>query len=84
MDEQAQKDFILGRSKGLGFNHIFVVNMDGVGYYIDEGVHREQGGEEFFYNIKHNDIFIAEPFTQERARLSCQHLSPYMMNKGKK
>ena len=78
MDEQAQKDFILGRSKGLGFNHIFVVNMDGVGYYIDEGVHREQGGEEFFYNIKHNDIFIAEPFyTGEGAALMTACVSIY-------
>lgn len=62
MDEEAQEDFLLGRSEKLGFNHLFVVNMYGTGYYIDEGVHRNQSGEDFFYNIRNNDVYITEPF----------------------
>lgn len=62
MDDEAQKDFIIGRSEQFGFNHIFIMNMQGTGYYIEENVHRNQSGEEFFYSVRNNDIYIAEPF----------------------
>lgn len=62
MKDEAQRQFILGRSEKFGFQHLFIMNMQGVGYYIDEGVHRNQAGEPFFYSVRNHDIYISEPF----------------------
>lgn len=62
MDEARQRRFLKQRAFRFGFNHIFVMNMDGIGYYIDEDVHRDQSEEEFFQNLMNNDVFITEPF----------------------
>lgn len=78
MDEDAQKEFLFGRSAKLGFSHLFIVNMQGTGYYIDENVHRNQSGEDFFYNIRNNDIYITEPFyTGEGAAIMTACVSIY-------
>lgn len=66
MDEERQKDFVLYRSRRFGFNHMFIMNKDGVGYYIDEGVHRNQKTEQFFADVMNNDVFITEPFYTEQ------------------
>lgn len=65
MDEESQKQFIKNHSKSLGFSHIFIVNTEGIGFYIDEGVYRNQKEEPFFIDIMENDIFITEPFYKE-------------------
>lgn len=62
MDESAQKSFIKGRSGKWGFTQLFIMDMEGNGYYIEEDVHRKQAGEVFFYNIKNNKIYVTEPF----------------------
>ena len=54
MDEARQRRFLKQRAFRFGFNHIFVMNMDGIGYYIDEDVHRDQSEEEFFQNLMNN------------------------------
>lgn len=46
----------------FGFSHIFVMNADGVGYYIDEGVHRDQKDEEFFELVMTEDALKTDPF----------------------
>lgn len=66
MDEARQKRFLKQRGFRFGFNHIFIMNMDGIGYYIDEDVHRDQSEEEFFQNLMKNDVFITEPFYTEQ------------------
>lgn len=66
MDEARQKRFLKQRAFRFGFNHIFIMNMDGIGYYIDEDVHRDQSEEEFFQNLMNNDVFITEPFYTEQ------------------
>lgn len=84
MDDDAQRQFILGRSERFGFNHLFIMNMQGTGYYIDEGVHRNQSSEPFFYSVRNNDIYIAEPFyTGEGRALMTACVSIYD-EKGKK
>ena len=62
MDETMQKEFIKGRSEKLGFHHIFIMRDDGTGYYIDEGVIREQGEEPFYQSVMENEVYITEPF----------------------
>lgn len=62
MDEEQQKEFLKGKSNKLGFHHIFVMRADGTGYYIDEGVIREQKDEPFFHSVMENSTYITEPF----------------------
>lgn len=62
MDEKKQKAFIEERSEKLGFEHMFVVNADGNGYYIDEDIHRDHKEDPFLADIMTNDIFVTKPF----------------------
>lgn len=62
MDQKRQRSFLYGRSKGLGFHHIFVMDTEGMAFYIDENVVRDQHKELFFDNVMYNDIYITEPF----------------------
>ena len=45
MDEEEQSKFIKSHSYAFGFEHIFIMNKEGKGYYIEEGVHRNQKDE---------------------------------------
>jgi len=62
MDIKKQYDFIKGRSQKLGFHHIFVMNTEGIGFYVETGEHKDQKAEPFFQNIMENDIYVTEPF----------------------
>lgn len=65
MNESKQSSFIKGRSEEFGFHHIFVMDMEGKGYYFDEGKVRDQKDEPFFQSVRDNHIYITEPFYAE-------------------
>lgn len=69
MDLKKQRDFIKGRSARWGFSHIFVMDMDGMGYYIEDGIRKNQSTEEFFFNIRDNDVYITTPFYQASGKI---------------
>lgn len=69
MDMKKQRDFIKGRSARWGFSHIFVMDMDGMGYYIEDGIRKNQSTEEFFFNIRDNDVYITTPFYQASGKI---------------
>lgn len=69
MDLEKQTKFIKGRSNKWGFSHVFVMDMKGIGYYIDEGVIKDQSKEEFFYNIRNNETYITTPFYQATGKI---------------
>lgn len=62
MNREAQTEFIKSRSAKWGFGHIFVMDPSGTGFYPEEGVTRNQGGEQFFANVMNNEEYITEPF----------------------
>lgn len=62
MDRQKQKDFIKGKSKALGFHHLFIAAADGAVFYVEEDLTRDQKNEIFFHDIMNNNIYITEPF----------------------
>lgn len=62
MDSERQEAFIEGRSKALGFHHIFIIREDGMGIYIEENTIRDQRNEIFYENVMKQDIYITEPF----------------------
>lgn len=83
MDSERQKAFIENRSEGLGFQHIFVVDINGTGYYIDEDVYRDQRDEEFFTHIMETDVYITEPFYTEETTIMTGCVSIYNEEKEK-
>lgn len=62
MNTIEQKNFIKDRSKALGFHHLFIMKKDGMTYYIEENLCRNQKDEPFFNDVMHNDVYITEPF----------------------
>ena len=62
MNLEEQTEFLSLRSENFGFRHIFVMDMKGNGYYIEEGLIRNQYNEKFFMDVKNNDVYITEPY----------------------
>ena len=62
MKEEEQSAFLSNRAEALGFHHLFIMNKNGIGYYIDENVHRNQNDDPFFFDVMQNDVFVTEPF----------------------
>lgn len=62
MDMERQKAFIRNRSEKLGFHHLFIIAEDGTGFYVEEGVCRNQKEEPFFRDVMDNNVYITEPF----------------------
>lgn len=62
MDVEEQREFLKSKSKKFGFFSFFVVDANGVGNYVDEGVLRDQSKEQFFFDIINNETFITEPY----------------------
>ena len=54
--------FLKGRSHIIGFTQFFVMNMDGLSYYVEEEIYRDQQTEIFFSDVMRNDIFLTRPF----------------------
>ncbi len=65
MDREKQSAFIKNHSVKWGFRHIFIMDMGGTGFYPEESITRNQGGEMFFTNVMNNDVYITEPFYAE-------------------
>lgn len=65
MNAERQTEFICDRSVKLGFHHIFVMDTNGIGYYFDDGVVKNQRNESFYTDVMNNDIYITEPFYRE-------------------
>ena len=62
MITRKQSELLKNRSEDLGFLHLFVMDMNGTGYYFDEDVTRDQSSEPFFENVKNHHVYITEPF----------------------
>ena len=83
MDTRTQKEFIKGYSKKFGFNHIFIVDVQGNGYYFDDNKYINQSHEQFYFDIMSNDIFITEPFFKETGIITTICVSIYHDNEKK-
>lgn len=65
MDPEVQHEIVRDRAGEIGFNHLFVMDTDGLGYYFEEGVIRDQREEQFFQDIMSHDVFVTQPFYME-------------------
>lgn len=83
MDKAEQSELLKGRADEFGFLHLFVVDMKGEGYYIDEDIIREHNGEEFFDNISNGHVYVTEPFYGQDASFMTVCVSIFTENKQK-
>lgn len=60
-----QRSFLKNKSEEFGFDHIYVVDTAGTGYYFDQGKYMNHSNDSFFKDIIYNDIFIQEPTETE-------------------
>lgn len=66
--ERSQQRLYLNRcASALGFQHMFVVDTEGIGYYFKESTERDHSKEPFFDSIMHNDVYLTEPFYAENS-----------------
>ncbi len=66
MNDTEIKRFLGGKAKEFGFEYFFIMKADGTGYYFDEDVYRDQGGEQFFRNIMGHEVYLTEPFYTDK------------------
>lgn len=81
MNRQEQESFLKGKAEKFGFNHIFVVGNEGIGFYFDENTIADHREEPFYYDIMEHDTFITEPFIIEDGIITTVSVSIYRDNK---
>lgn len=83
MDSVRQGAFIKDRSRALGFHHLFIMKADGMAFYVEENLCRNQKEEPFFNNVMEHDIYITEPFYGADATTMTISVSIYDENRDK-
>lgn len=62
MNWSNQYNYIRGKEEDLGFEHLFIMDMEGYGYYVRDNVIKNQSGDKFYLDVLENEKFITEPF----------------------
>lgn len=79
-----QYKYIKGKEAALGFEHIFVMDTTGHGYYVRENTIQNQSDEPFFQSVMENEKFITEPFMDYNNNKSITTLCVSIYKDGKK
>ena len=80
MNWEEQYKFLKEKTVYSNFEHIFIVDNEGYGYYVESNEIKEQSHEEFFQNIKDREEYITEPFLQEHLNRSIITISVAIYN----
>lgn len=65
MNLEEQAGFLKGKAERFGFNHLFVLDNEGNGFYYDEGKTVDHTKDPYYYDAINSDIFVTEPFVME-------------------
>ena len=79
-----QYKYIKGKESTLGFEHLFIMDTQGHGYYVRENTIKDQSSEQFFTDVMENDKFITEPFMDYNNNKSITTLCVSIYKDGKK
>lgn len=83
MVPRKQSEILKNRGDELGFLHLFVMDMNGTGYYFDEDITKNQSTEPFFENVKNHHVYITEPFYAQKDAFVTVCVSIFNINKEK-
>lgn len=75
MDWKQQYPVLKEKASYFGFEHIFIMTVDGIGYYAEDGSIKDQSKEEFFEMIKGDKRVITEPFVESERKRSITTLT---------
>lgn len=62
MDWEEQYEYLVGDSNYLDFEHLFIVDLDRKGYYINSKEIKDQSNEPFANDVLTNRRFVTKPF----------------------
>lgn len=79
-----QYKYIKGKEASLGFEHLFIMDTTGHGYYVRENTVQNQSKEQFFTDVMENDKFITEPFMDYNNNKSITTLCVSIYKNGQK
>lgn len=65
MDWGKQYPALLKQTEMWGFEHMFVLDLKGIGYYAETNTIRDQSKEEFFATVSGDVKTITEPFVED-------------------
>ena len=82
MNWDEQYKFLKEKTIYSKFEHMFIVDNEGYGYYFQSDEIKEQSHEEFFQNIKDKEEYITEPFLEEHQNRSITTISVAIYNNG--
>lgn len=80
MDWEKQEPVLKEKATPLGFEHIFIMTNEGMGYYAEDGSIKDQSGEEFYQMIKGDVRVVTEPFVESEKERSITTLTMPIKN----
>ena len=84
MDWEKQEPVLKEKATPLGFEHIFIMTNEGMGYYAEDGSIKDQSGEEFYQMIKGDVRVVTEPFVESEKERSITTLTMPIKNQSER
>lgn len=75
MDWSKQEPVLKEKAEPLGFEHIFIMTNEGMGYYAEDGSIKDQSGEEFYQLITGDVRVVTEPYVESEKERSITTLT---------
>lgn len=75
MDWKKQEPVLKEKATPLGFEHIFIMTNEGIGYYAEDGSVKDQSEEEFYHMITGDVRVVTEPFVESEKERSITTLT---------
>ena len=70
MDWQVQYPTLVDQAKIWGFKHLFIMDLNGMGYYAENNIIRNQSKEVFFQDLTGDKKTVTEPFVNSNSHIS--------------
>ena len=80
MDWKKQEPVLKEKAEPFGFEHIFIMTNDGMGYYAEDGSVKDQSQEEFYKMITGDVRVVTEPFVESEKERSITTLTMPIKN----
>lgn len=83
MDWEKQYPELLNQAKQWDFEHLFIMNNEGISYYAEDNTIRDQSKEEFYQDVTGDKTYITEPYVDIEREFSIVTLSLPIKKNGK-
>lgn len=70
MDWEQQRPMLLEQAQIWGFEQLFIMSVDGKGYYPLDNVVKDQSEEQFFHDITGDKTYVTEPYVDEQQSIT--------------